>query len=119
MIGSRGEAIIVTTPQQVAVDDVRRSITFCRTVGVPVAGVIENMSGFVCPTCGARHDLFSSDGGKRLAEEMGVPYLGSVPIDSAITRSGDDGKPFVLGEASPAAEAFSDIVSTLTGNRTT
>ncbi len=115
MIGSRGEAVIVTTPQQVAVDDVRRSITFCRTVGVPVAGVIENMSGFVCPSCGARHDLFSSDGGKRLAVEMGVPYLGSVPIDSAITRSGDDGKPFVLGEASPAAEAFSGIVSKLTG----
>jgi ATP-binding protein involved in chromosome partitioning len=69
----RSCAIIVTTPQQVATIDVEKSITFCRQLGLTISGIIENMSGFVCPHCGEKADIFSSGGGKRLAEKFGVP----------------------------------------------
>ena len=79
LVGQPASAIVVTTPQDVAVADVRRSITFCRKLGLPVAGVIENMSGFVCPHCGKTTDLFKSGGGEALAREMNAPFLGRVP----------------------------------------
>ncbi|RJP24734.1 MAG: ATP-binding protein [Candidatus Abyssobacteria bacterium SURF_5] len=107
-------AIIVTTPQEVAIDDVRKSITFCRQLHVPVIGVIENMSGFVCPDCGSRHDIFKSGGGEDMAAEMLAPFLGRIPIDPSVVTAADEGKPAVGAAArSPAARAFADIIKPL------
>ena len=97
-------AIIVTTPQQVAISDVRKSITFCRKLNMPVIGVLENMSGFVCPHCGKRIDIFSSGGGEQMAEEMGVPFLGRIPFDPEVVVSGDKGIPY--------AQSFPDSMTT-------
>ena len=88
-------AIIVTTPQEVALADVRKSISFCGEVGMPVLGVIENMSGFVCPKCGEVTDIFKSGGGERMALELGVPFLGSIPIDPRVVQACDAGRPHV------------------------
>ncbi len=110
MIGKKGCAVVVTTPQKVAVDDVRRSISFCRKLDTPVLGIVENMSGFVCPSCGEHHDLFATEGGKILAQETGVPFLGAIPIDGAITMSGDAGTPIIKDVNSLVTKAFSTIV---------
>jgi len=108
-------AVIVTTPQKVAAADVRKSINFCKELGVKVLGVIENMSGFVCPKCGEVTPILRANGGRVMANEMGVPFLGSIPIDPLIAESGDDGKAFVESAASsPAAGAFREIVRELT-----
>lgn len=105
-------AIVVTQPQQLSVDDVRRSVSFCEKLNVPVIGIIENMSGFVCPECGAFIDIFKSGGGQQLADEKNIPFLGKVPIDPAIVESSDAGKPFVYHfSKSPAAQAFDTIVN--------
>ncbi len=107
-------AVVVTTPQDVSVTDVRKCITFCRQVKMPVLGVVENMSGFVCPHCGKTTDLFKSGGGERMAAEMGVPFLGRIPIDPAVVESGDDGRPVVSHYAdSPSALAFARIAETI------
>ena len=112
LIGSLDGAVIVTTPQRVAAVDVRKSITFCRQLDVPILGVIENMSGFVCPKCGELARIFSSGGGKETAENMGVDFLGSVPIDSGVAESGDCGRPLVmLYPDSRPAMAFREIAS--------
>ena len=105
-------AIIVTTPQQVAVTDVRKCITFCRKLDLPVLGVVENMSGFVCPHCGQRSEPFGSGGGERMAAEMGVPFLGRIPLDPAVMASGEAGKPFALSDGESAA-AFNAVVQKL------
>ncbi|HQL50392.1 MAG TPA: Mrp/NBP35 family ATP-binding protein [Kiritimatiellia bacterium] len=108
-------AVIVTTPQKVAAADVRKSINFCKEVGVKVLGVIENMSGFACPKCGEVTPILRANGGRVMANEMGVPFLGSIPIDPLIAESGDEGKAFVESAASsPAAGAFREIVRELT-----
>jgi len=104
-------AVIVTTPQEVAVQDVRRCVVFCREVSLPVLGVVENMSGFVCPKCGEQAHIFGSDGGRLMALEMGVPYLGSIPIEPGIVVSGDSGRPIVHSQpASESAKAFGNII---------
>jgi ATP-binding protein involved in chromosome partitioning len=101
--------LLVTTPQDLSTDDVRRSVGFARRVGMPVVGIIENMSGLVCPHCGEGIDLFKRGGGERLAEDMGVPFLGSVPIDPAAVEVGDSGRPMVLSlPDSPATKALLD-----------
>jgi Mrp family chromosome partitioning ATPase len=104
-------AVIVTTPQMVAVADVRRCIGFCRQVKLPVLGVVENMSGLVCPSCGAVTHVFGSGGGQRLAHDVNVPFLGRIPLDPAVVSSGDEGRPYVgrSGE-SASAEAMNEIV---------
>jgi len=108
-------AVIVTTPQKVAAADVRKSINFCKEVGVKVLGVIENMSGFACPKCGEVTPILRANGGRVMADEMGVPFLGSIPIDPLVAESGDEGKAFVESAASsPAAGAFREIVRELT-----
>lgn len=89
-------AVIVTTPQNIALIDVRKCITFCRQLSLPVLGVVENMSGFVCPHCGERTDLFKSGGGREMADDMNVPYLGAVPFDPAVVHAADLGEPYVL-----------------------
>jgi ATP-binding protein involved in chromosome partitioning len=88
-------AVIVTTPQEVALSDVRKCITFCRNLNLPVIGVLENMSGFVCPECGHRTDIFKSGGGEKMAKEMAVPFLGRIPIDPRIVESCDSGEPYI------------------------
>jgi len=107
-------AIVVTTPQDLSVADVRRSIGFCRQLKMRVLGVIENMSGLVCPKCGERVEVFKAGGGRRLAMEMHVPFLGAVPLDPAVVVASDEGKPFVTALAgSAAAKAFSVVVDSL------
>lgn len=104
-------AVVVTTPQDVALAAVRRSITFCRQLNLPVLGIVENMSGFVCPRCGERTEIFGSGGGERLAREMKVPFLGCIPIEPGITASGDAGIPYIQSHAGTAtAKAFSEII---------
>lgn len=104
-------AVIVTTPQDVATADVRKSITFCRQLNVPVLGVVENMSGFACPKCGEVTDIFMTGGGERMANEMNIPFLGRIPIDPAIGRSCDDGTPFVYHYSrTETAKAFERVI---------
>jgi len=105
-------AIIVTTPQEVALFDVRKCITFCRNLNLPILGVLENMSGFVCPKCGERTNIFKSGGGEIMANEMHVPFLGRIPIDPQIVQACDSGKPFVYHyNQSQTAKAFEEILS--------
>ena len=109
-------AIIVTTPQEVALASVRKSITFCRQLSLRVLGVVENMSGFVCPHCGTKTEIFLAGGGERMAHEMKVPFLGRIPLEAGISLSGDDGRPFVHTAASSASEtaaAFQSIVRSI------
>jgi len=103
-------AIIVTTPQEVAVGDSLRGAKMFERVGVPVIGVVENMSYFVCPHCGERTEIFLTGGGKRLAEELGVPLLGQVPLQAHLADLADTGRPIVVAEpSSPAAQALAAI----------
>ena len=105
-------AVIVTTPQELSLSDVRRSIQFCSALNLPVLGVIENMSGFTCPHCGERTELFGSGGGEEMAEEMAVPFLGKIPIEQDIVISGDSGKPSVYHNGhSSFAKDFERIVA--------
>lgn len=112
--GQGGEAaVIVTTPQQVSASDVSKSINFCRQLNFPIAGIIENMSGFVCPHCGQVTQIFAQGAGERLAKGYGIPFLGSLPIDPSICQGGDMGDPFVRLDENPAAEQFRDITDRL------
>jgi len=112
LVGSPAGAIVVTTPQDVAISDVRRCISFCEKLSLPVVGIVENMSGLVCPHCGRKIDLFKTGGGQALAEEMNVPFLGQIPIDPQIVTSGDSGTPFVQRfRESTAARAFADVIA--------
>lgn len=115
LIDNADGALIVTTPQDVALIDVKKSITFCQKLNMPVVGVIENMSGFTCPHCGERIAIFKSGGGERMSAEMHVPFLGSIPIEKNITDGGDAGKPFVSGidSDSDARNSFHAIVNQL------
>ncbi|MBP9943327.1 MAG: Mrp/NBP35 family ATP-binding protein [Desulfomicrobium sp.] len=107
-------AVVVTTPQRVAAMDVRKSITFCAQVGMKVLGVVENMSGFVCPKCGEVTHILRSGGGKLMADDMGVPFLGSIPIDPMVAEAGDMGQAFVMHHAaSPTAEIMRSVVAPL------
>jgi Mrp family chromosome partitioning ATPase len=103
-------AIIVTTPQDVALLDSRKAVNFVRQLKMPVIGIVENMSGFVCPKCGEKIDLFKVGGGERSAMEMGVPFLGRIPINQKIVEAGDSGMPFILEHKSDAAVSFEKIV---------
>jgi ATP-binding protein involved in chromosome partitioning len=103
--------IIVTIPSDVSQAVVRKAVIFAKELHVPVIGVIENMSGFVCPKCGTRVDIFKTGGGRKIAEDLGVPFLGSIPIDPQICADSDEGVPFIVRHPdSPASKAFMDIV---------
>jgi ATP-binding protein involved in chromosome partitioning len=100
-------AIIVTTPQDVALIDARKGLAMFRKVNVPVLGIIENMSYFICKHCGEREEIFGHGGGRKTAQMLGVPFLGEVPLDPNVVIGGDSGEPIVhLDPKSPAAEAF-------------
>ncbi len=86
----------MTTPQDVATLDSKKAIKFVEKLGLPVIGVIENMSGMVCPHCGQEIDLFGKGGGKKIADEMSVPFLGAIPIDMDMRKAGDEGRPFII-----------------------
>ena len=103
-------AITVTTPQEVSLHDVRKGMMMFQKVNVPLLGIIENMSYYVCAHCGTREEIFSHGGGQRAAEKLGIPFLGSIPIDPAIRAGGDSGMPIVVGEPdSPQTKAFMGI----------
>jgi len=104
-------AVIVTTPQEISILDVRKSVTFALKLNLRILGIIENMSGLICPYCGKKIALFKEGGGERISEEMGVPFLGSIPIDPEIVESTDTGIPYVTEHPdSEAAKAFERIV---------
>ncbi len=106
------KAVVVTTPQKVALADVRKSINFCKAVKVEIVGVVENMSGFVCPHCDQTVDIFKSGGGEDLARELDLPFLGKIPMDPKVVLAGDDGLPYLSsGADSPAAKAFAKVVT--------
>ncbi|KAE8230880.1 hypothetical protein CF326_g4114 [Tilletia indica] len=106
-------AILLTTPQEISLQDVRKEISFCRKMNVPILGVVENMAGFVCPACHGHSDVFypSTGGAKALCEELGLRFLGSVPLDPRIGRCADEGIGFVEEYPdSPASEAYRNII---------
>jgi len=103
--------VIVTIPSEVSQTVVGKSITFSRQLNVPLIGIIENMSGFVCPDCGKVTHIFKTGGGKKVAQEFSVPFLGSIPLDPRVCESSDLGRPFIIEYPdSPAAKAFMEIV---------
>jgi len=107
-------AITVTTPQEVALSDVRKGMTMFKKVNVPLLGVVENMSYFVCGHCGERTEIFSFGGGEQAAKKFDVPFLGRIPLDPAIREGGDQGSPIVVKDPdSPQTQAFLQIVRTL------
>ncbi len=89
-------AVVVTTPQDVSTIDSRKAVKFIEKLDIPVLGIIENMSGMVCPHCGGEIDLFGRGGGEKIATEMGVPFLGRIPIDPEMRKAGDEGRPFII-----------------------
>jgi ATP-binding protein involved in chromosome partitioning len=107
-------AIIVTTPQDVAVLDAVKSVKFIEKLEIPVIGIIENMSGMICPHCGDTIDLFGRGGGKKAAEDLGVPYLGAIPLDPEMVKAGDEGRPYVLRHAdTPTWKAVDAVMEKL------
>ena len=107
-------AVIVTTPQDVALIDARKGLGMFRKVDVPVAGVIENMSGFKCPCCGEEIDVFKKGGGQRIAELLGAPFLGRIPLDPAIVEGGDAGEPIVVSQSDGEhAAAFAKVAESV------
>ncbi len=108
-------AVIVTTPQKVAAVDVRKSISFCHQVHVPVLGVIENMSGFVCPKCGEVTQIFPEGGGKKIAADMKVSFLGAIPMDPVLAQSADSGRVFIYHSSeTPTGKIMQEIIDQIT-----
>jgi len=108
--------VIVTIPSEVSQIVVKKAVTFSRQLNIPVIGIIENMSGFVCPKCGAEIEIFKVGGGKKIAEDLKVPFLGKVPIDPQICEDSDRGTPFITEHMdSPATKAFMEIVKKIEG----
>ncbi|MCX7723774.1 MAG: Mrp/NBP35 family ATP-binding protein [Thermodesulfovibrio sp.] len=113
-------AVIVATPQDVALADVRRTIKFCKEYSIPILGIVENMSGFICPHCGNKVEIFKTGGAERLAEEYKVPFLGKIPIDPQIVQAGDEGKPIIAYfPENKSAQIFSEIVRKIIENLNT
>ncbi len=105
-------AIIVTTPQEVAILDSRKSVIFVKELKVPVMGIIENMSGFVCPHCNKEIDLFGTGGGEKSAHELKVPFLGRIPVEPEVVKCGDSGRPFIhFKSQAQTAKAMGEIIN--------
>lgn len=104
-------SIIVTTPQDLSLLDSKKAVNFSKKLDLPVIGIIENMSGFICPHCGEKTEIFKSGGGEKAAEEIGENFLGQIPLDQRIVQTGDDGVPFVKAYPdSEASKSFGEIV---------
>ncbi len=113
-IVSDARAVIVTTPQEVALADVRKSINFCKTVKMEIFGLVENMSGLNCPHCGEMIDLFGSGGGERTAKQTGIRFLGKIPFDSNVVACGDSGACYQKTHADTAvSQAYADVARKL------
>ena len=111
LISNADGSVIVTTPQDVALLDSRKSVSFSNALELPVLGIVENMAGFVCPHCKETVNLFKIGGGEKAANELGVPFLGRVPIDPNVVDAGDNGMPLIADNgSSPASEAFEGII---------
>lgn len=111
LIPNASGIIIVTTPQDVAILDARKSVLFAKAIKIPIVGIIENMSGFICPHCHIETDIFKKGGGEKASQELKVPFLGRVPFQPEFVEFGDKGTPFVsFKEKSKSAEAFMSIV---------
>jgi ATP-binding protein involved in chromosome partitioning len=111
MIPEMEGAVIVTTPQEVALLDARKCVDFTRQIKVPVLGIVENMSGLRCPHCGQEIEIFKKGGGEKAARELGVPFLGRIPLDPRLVSSGDEGKPFLAEyPGSEAAQSLEEII---------
>ncbi len=107
-------AVIVTTPQDVSLIDARKGLAMFQKVNVPVLGIVENMSYFICPGCGRREEIFKHGGGERTARQLQVPFLGEIPLDSKVTAGGDSGRPIVASEPKSAVtEAYMRIAETV------
>ena len=105
-------AVVVTTPQDVSLIDARKGLLMFQQVRVPVLGIVENMSYFICNRCGERHEIFRHGGGERCAKELGVPFLGTIPLDPAVALQGDVGEPIVHSHPdSPIAKAYFTLAS--------
>jgi len=103
--------VIVTMPSELSKAVVQKAITFAQRLNMPIAGIVENMSGFVCPHCGNKVDIFQSGGGEKMAQETNVQFLGSIPIDPQVSADSDNGSPFVIEhQNSTASKAFAQIV---------
>ncbi len=114
LIPSVDGAIIVTTPQQLAILDVKKCITFCRRLNLHVLGIIENMAGFVCPNCGKKTDIFSGNGGQQLATNLNIPFLGQIPLDPYLVLACDTGKPIIKSDTkTPAMRAMQNAFEPL------
>ena len=109
-------AVVVCTPQDVALLDAVKAIAMFRKVNIPILGMVENMSGFVCPDCGKRYDIFGSGGAKRRAAEMGIPFLGEVPIQIGIRVAGDEGRAAASFDDSASAKYLGAICENLVRN---
>ncbi|MDY0374774.1 MAG: Mrp/NBP35 family ATP-binding protein [Desulfobacterium sp.] len=108
------KAVVITTPQEVALADVRKSISFCRTVKMEMLGIVENMGPFKCPHCDKGIELFKSGGGKATADQEGMNFLGSIPFDLGVVKSGDQGMPIVMeDEESEFSKAFQTVVENI------
>jgi len=104
-------ALLVTTPQEVSLIDVKKALNFCRKIKLRILGIVENMSGFICPHCGKPVDIFKKGGGQKLADELGVRFLGRIPVDPRIVDTGDAGKPIIAAyPESITAKAFEELV---------
>ena len=109
-------AVIVSTPQDVSLKIARRGIRMMEQVKVPILGIVENMSGFTCPSCGEVTHIFHQGGGEKMAASLGVPFLGAVPLDPSIVDCGDEGRPMVIAHPdTPAAQSYRDIAAILSG----
>ena len=108
--------VIVTIPSELSQIVVRKAVTFTKRLGMPIIGVVENMSGFVCPHCGTKTDIFQSGGGHRIAEELNIPFLGSIPIDQKISEDSDKGVSFIIEHSdSASSKVFMEIVDKVEG----
>jgi Mrp family chromosome partitioning ATPase len=106
--------VIVTTPQEVALADIRKSISFCKTVKLKTLGIVENMSGFTCPHCNEAIDLFMNGGGEKTAREQGLTFLGAIPFDTGVVVSGDQGVPIMFQDKeTPFTKAFGKVVDNI------
>ena len=104
--------VIVTTPQEVSLLDARKTVTFSSIANIPIIGIVENMSGFVCPHCGEVTNIFKSGGGEDTANQLGIQFLGRIPLEAGVVNSGDKGMPVVIAEPdSASAKAFKSVVS--------
>jgi ATP-binding protein involved in chromosome partitioning len=113
-LGNIDGVVIVTTPQTVSLLDTKKSINFAKKLDIPILGIVENMSGLVCPHCNEVVDVFKTGGGEEAAKDLGINFLGKIPLDPGIVHAGDEGKPYVLsGKTEPTLTSINSIVSSI------